>query len=90
MRMFGLVESKKKIAVVVFSFCQLLAASAAVTAHYTFDDVGNDGLNLLKADVGSDAFVRKNPAVDEEGLGGLYAVKRPGTGYVAVRAVRSR
>ena len=61
-----------------------------VTGHYTFDDVGNDGLNLLKADVGSDAFVRKNPAVDEEGLGGLYAVKRPGTGYVAVRAVRSR
>ena len=58
--------------------------------HYSFDDAGNGGLNLLKATVGDDAVVRtgSNPATDVEGIGDLAAVsgegRTDGTGAVAI------
>ena len=49
-------------------------------AHYTFDDAGNGGLNLLKATVGDDAIVRagSNPATNVVGIGNLTSVSGEG------------
>lgn len=58
--------------------------------HYTFDDAGNGGLNLLKATIGDDAIVRagSNPATNVVGIGNLTAVNgegcADGTGAIAI------
>ena len=43
-------------------------------AHLSFDDYGNDGLNVLKASVGEDAIVRTTKANIVEGLGAVKCV----------------
>ena len=43
-------------------------------AHLTFDDYGNDGLNVLKATVGEDGIVRTTTANVVEGLGAVTPV----------------
>ncbi|MCR5839658.1 MAG: DUF1565 domain-containing protein, partial [Kiritimatiellae bacterium] len=45
--------------------------------HFTFDDAGNDGLNLLHAAVGSDAVIRAAPTNLVEGVGEIAAVANP-------------
>ena len=58
--------------------------------HFTFDDAGNGGLNLLKASIGSaDAMVRAgNPGVDVAGIGNLCATngefRQDGAGAVYI------
>ena len=42
--------------------------------HLSFDDAGNDGLNVLKVRGGEDAIVRTNPAVVVSGLGAVTVV----------------
>ncbi|MBP5319676.1 MAG: hypothetical protein J6334_01715, partial [Kiritimatiellae bacterium] len=46
-------------------------------AHLSFDDYGNDGLNVLKATVGGDAIVRTTPVNVVEGLGAVTCVTDP-------------
>ena len=76
--------------IAALSCAATLSATAGVTARYTFDDDGNNGLNLLKASVGSDAWVLvgAKPAADGEGICGLYATngqgRVDGKGAVAV------
>lgn len=87
----GIVQNGCKLSV-LFAAGMVLAvhsAFASVTAHYTFNDAGNGGLNLLKASVGQDAIVRGGkPAADVAGIGELYATNGPkradGTGAVAI------
>jgi len=43
-------------------------------AHLTFDDYGNDGLNVLKATFGADGIVRTTQANVVEGLGAVTPV----------------
>lgn len=45
--------------------------------HFTFDDAGNGGLNLLHAVVGADAIVRASPTNLVEGIGEIAAVTDP-------------
>lgn len=87
----GIVQNGCKLSV-LFAVGMVLAvhsAFASVTAHYTFNDAGNGGLNLLKASVGQDAIVRGGkPAADVAGMGELYATNGPkradGTGAIAI------
>ena len=71
-------------------FLAFQSALASVTAHYTFNDAGNGGVNLLKAYVGQDAIVRggSKPVADIVGIGELYPTNGPrradGTGAVAI------
>ena len=50
------------------------AATGDLLAHLSFDDYGNDGLNVLKATVGGDGIVRKTTANVVEGLGAVAPV----------------
>jgi hypothetical protein len=80
----------RSVSFAVATFLVFRTAFAAVTAHYTFNDAGSGGINLLKASVGQDAIVKtgKNPVVDVAGTGELYATNGPrradGTGAVAI------
>lgn len=49
-------------------------AEARLTARYTFDDIGRNGANMLKASVGQDITVKVNPANEVTGLGDCYVV----------------
>ena len=80
----------RSVSFAVAAFLVFRTAFAAVTAHYTFNDAGSGGINLLKASVGQNAIVKtgKNPVVDVAGTGELYATNGPrradGTGAVAI------
>ena len=52
----------------------LYAAPGDLLVHYTFDDAGNGGLNLLQAAVGADAIVRTNQTEVIAGLGDVAPV----------------
>lgn len=45
-----------------------------MTARFTFDDIGRNGANMLKALVGQDIIVKVNPANEVSGLGDCYVV----------------
>ena len=50
------------------------APAGRLLAHYSFDDAGNAGTNLLRAAVGRDAIVRATPATPVAGIGDIAAV----------------
>ena len=52
----------------------LYATPGDLLVHYTFDDAGNGGLNLLQAAVGADAIVRTNQTEVIAGLGDVAPV----------------
>ena len=54
--------------------CGARAATGDLLAHLSFDDYGNDGLNVLKATVGEDGIVRTTKANVVEGLGAVAPV----------------
>ena len=65
------------------------ALTPEMVAHFTFDDDGNGGLNLLKAAMGEDAWVMGgSPATNVTGIGGLSATNgqwhTDGKGAVAI------
>lgn len=62
-------------AVAALSICfGAKAETGDLLAHLSFDDYGNDGLNVLKATVGEDGIVRKTTANVVEGLGAVAPV----------------
>ena len=50
------------------------APAGRLLAHLSFDDAGEGGLNLLRADAGADAVVRATPATPVVGIGEIAAV----------------
>ena len=50
------------------------APAGRLLEHYSFDDAGNAGTNLLRAAVGRDAIVRATPATPVAGIGAIAAV----------------
>ena len=54
------------------------AATGDLLCRLSFDDAGRDGLNLLRASVGSDAVVRATPAVPVPGTGEIAAAADAG------------
>ena len=62
-------------AVAALSICLgAKAETGDLLAHLSFDDYGNDGLNVLKATVGEDGIVRTTTANVVEGLGAVTPV----------------
>ena len=60
--------------IVYYRACHKGLSDEDLLVHFTFDDAGNGGLNLLHAAVGADAIVRETPTNRVEGIGRIVAV----------------